>query len=389
MTKHGGLRVVVLGTMGTCPFGGQTWVVLNWLLGLMGNGHDVWYVEDDVIWPYHPWGSTSADVWTYAADHVRTCAEKIGLEHRWALRYSPDGLCWGLREDEVDELYRSADVLLNVIGTELREPHMAAPLRVWIQTDPVTDELLRAAGDESRKRHIDAHHAVATYGENYGAPDCLVPLGGVTYIPTRQPVDLEWWPQVWTPDATDFTTIGNYRQEVKDLEFEGRLIRWSKHHEWAKFMDLPARTDQAFRLCMNTNDADRDELNSKGWQVEPALTMSLDTFGAYPEFIRTSRAEFTAAKEQNVLLRSGWFSERDACYLASGKPVIAQDTAFGNLLPTGDGLFAVADLDDAVAAVAAINADYRHHCNAARELAHEYFDARTVTRLLLRDVGAL
>ena len=115
--------------------------------------------------------------------------------------------------------------------------------------------------------------------------------------------------------------------------------------------------------------------------------MSLDPFGSYPGFIRASRAEFTVAKDQNVRLRSGWFSERDACYLASGKPVVAQDTGFGNVLPTGEGLFAFSTMEEALTAIEAINSDYERHCEAARAIAEEFFDAPGVASRLLTDVG--
>src|SRR5262249_27638623 len=115
--------------------------------------------------------------------------------------------------------------------------------------------------------------------------------------------------------------------------------------------------------------------------------MSLDPFGAYPAYFRRSRAEFTVAKDQNIRLRSGWFSERDACYLACGKPVIAQDTGFSNHLPTGEGLFAFTGVDEVLAAIDAINGAYRRHCEAARAIAEEYFEAREVAGRLLADVG--
>ena len=353
----------------------------------MALGHDVWYVEDDVVWPFQRSGQTTADAWRFAVDHVRSSVTRIGLGDQWAVRFAPEARTWGRTDAEIDELYRSCDLLLNVVGTDLREPQLEAPFRVWIETDPVTHELLSAAGDPFPAAHIAAHHAVASYGENYGAPDCGVPLNGVGYLATRQPVDLDLWPRHWTPDAPDFTTIGNYRQDHKEVEYQGEVFHWSKHHEWAKFVDLPAKVDQSFLLGVNVDDHDRDHLLAHGWRVTPPLELSLDVFGAYPEFIQRSRAEFTVAKDQNVRLRSGWFSERDACYLASGKPVVAQDTGFGNVLPTGDGLFAVTDLDDAVAAVDAINSDYAHHCESARAIAMDYFDASAVAQRLLRDLG--
>jgi glycosyltransferase involved in cell wall biosynthesis len=119
----------------------------------------------------------------------------------------------------------------------------------------------------------------------------------------------------------------------------------------------------------------------------PPFRMSLNVFGDYPAYFRRSRAEFTVAKDMNVRLRSGWFSERDACYLASGKPVVAQDTGFGNILPTGEGLFAFSTMDEAVAAIDQINGDYRRHCLGARAIAEEYFEAGKVAARLLADLG--
>ncbi|MFL6238981.1 MAG: glycosyltransferase [Actinomycetes bacterium] len=388
MTQRDRLRIVVLGMMGAYPFAGQAWLFLNWLCGLARLGHDVWYVEDDVLWPYQREGQSVSDMWAAAVTHVRSCVERIGLGDRWALRFSPDDLAWGRKDEEIDELYRSCDVLLNVVGTRLREPQLQSRLRVYVETDPVTHELMWATGDPFPPLHFSEHHVIATYGENYGAPDCGVPLNGVTYVKTRQPVDLEHWQTAWTPDAGHFTTIGNYRQAGKDVEYGGETYHWSKHHEWQKFIDLPARTGQTFLLGVNASHDDVAALKAKGWQVTSPLEMSRDVFGAYPEFIRGSRAEFTVAKDQNVRLRSGWFSERDACYLASGKPVVAQDTAFGNILPTGEGLFAVNDLDEAAAAVDTINSDYARHCSAARDIAEEFFQASIVAGRLLQDVGA-
>jgi hypothetical protein len=189
------------------------------------------------------------------------------------------------------------------------------------------------------------------------------------------------------PDARDFTTIGSYRQEGKDVEYGGEMYRWSKHHEWEKILDLPRCTTQPFELALNMGPVDRQRLERHGWRVVSPFRFSLDVFGAYPAYIRSSRGELTVAKDQNVRLRSGWFSERDACYLASGKPVVAQDTGFSNVLPVGEGLFAFTTAEEAVAAVEAINADYPRHVKAARALAEEFFDAPRVARELLEAVG--
>jgi len=386
-----GLRLVVLGMMGRSPFGGQTWLYLNWLRALMAGGHEVWYVEDDPSWPYDPVAETPVDDCKYAVQHVRSCCERIGLADRWAFRMAlVPGKCWGLGDAQLNDLYRSCDALLNIVGaTDLREEHMAAPLRIYVQTDPVTAELRLANGDKHTAEAFAAHHMIFTYGENYGAKDCGVPLNGLTYKFTRQPVDLELWPMAYDPSCRYFTTIGNYRQDHADVEYKGQIYRWSKHWEWEKFITLPQRTKQEFELATNINDEDRAFVEKHGWRIVSPYKMSLDVFGAYPEYFRRSRAQFTVAKDQNVRLRSGWFSERDVCYLASGKPVVSQDTGFTNILPTGRGLFGFTTIEQALAAVEAINADYEGHCKAARQIAQEYFAAPRVGARLLKEAGLI
>ena len=386
------LRLVVLGMMGRCPFGGQTWLYLNWLRALSGLGHDVYYVEDDTVWPYDPERNEVTDDCAYAVRHLSGCLERIGLADRWAFRLADRrDACWGMSSVQLDELYRTCDALLNICGaTDLRAEHMVAPLRIYVETDPVTAELRLAKHDEHTRIAFANHDLIVTYGENYGAPGCGVPLNGLEakYRKTRQPIDLDLWPMAFDSRAAYFTTIGNYRQDGGDVEYLGETYRWSKHHEWEKFIALPSRTSQPFQVAMMPDRIeDRTRLEAHGWRLVPPLAMSLDVFGSYPDFFRRSRAEFTVAKDQNIRLRSGWFSERDACYLASGKPVVAQDTGFGDVLPTGEGLFAFQTLDAVLDAIDAINGDYHRHCVRARAIAEEFFDAQTVGRKFLADVG--
>lgn len=384
------LRIVVLGMMGRCPYGGQTWLYLNWLRAIALQGHEVYYVEDDTVWPYDPVAQSVTDDCTYAVRHIAESMRRVGLEDRWAYRLAdrPDA-CWGMTSGELNQLYRDCDALLNIVGaTDLRDEQMDARLRVYVETDPVTAELRLANGDEHTRIAFDNHHRLFTYGENYGGDDCLVPTCGLRFNKTRQPIDLELWPEVYTPDAPYFTTIGNYRQQGSDVEYNGQTYHWSKHHEWRKFIDLPNRTPQEFELAMMFDDpADHDEVQRHGWHLVSPVQMSLDVFGAYRSYFHKSRAEFTVAKDQNVRMRSGWFSERDACYLASGKPIVVQDTGFSKILPVGEGLFAFSTMDDIVAAIDSINGDYRRHCTAARAIANDYFDARHIGASFLRDLG--
>ena len=385
-------RLVVLGMMGRCPFGGQTWLYLNWLRGLARLGHEVWYVEDDATWPYDPRVDTIVDDPSYAVAHIRGAMERIGLEGRWAYRalYRGPNECYGLEAPALRDLYRGCDALLNVCGaTVLNEDHLRASRRVYVETDPVTNQLELANGKQKTFDVLAAHDTIVTYGENYGAPDCPVPLvGPFRYLKTRQPVDLELWPMAFDPAAPAYTTIGNWKQKGHDVEWNGGTYRWSKHHEFLKFLDLPSRRPNVrFDLCLNVDEeADRALLLSKGFALSSPLTLSLDPWG-YQDFFRRSRAEWTVAKDQNVRLQSGWFSERDACYLACGKPVIAQSTGFEKVLPTGEGLFAFRTLDDVLAAVDRIESHYERACRAARAVAEDHLEATKVCRRFLEDLG--
>jgi hypothetical protein len=384
-------RIVVLGMMGRCPFGGQTWLYLNWLRGLARLGHEVWYVEDDATWPYDPTADAIVDDPAYAAGYLGRVLARIGLERRWAYRalYRGPDACFGLSRERLVELYRDCDVLLNVCGaTVLNEDHLRARLRVYVETDPVTNQLELASGKQKTRDVLDAHHLIATYGENYGEPDCGVPMDGRRYIRTRQPVDLDLWPMTFDATAERYTTVGNWRQKGNDVVWQGETYTWSKHHEFLKFVGLPGRCPKArFELCLNVDDeADRSLLEGNGWKVSSPLKMSLDPFG-YQSFFQRSRAEWTVAKDQNVRLQSGWFSERDACYLASGKPVIAQSTGFEKFLPSGEGLFPFRTVEEVVAAVDTIETDYAKACRAARAVAEETLEATAVCRRLLEAIG--
>ncbi|HLA79138.1 MAG TPA: hypothetical protein VJU18_16290 [Vicinamibacteria bacterium] len=392
MPPHAKRKLVVLGMMGRCPFGGQTWLYLNWLRGFARLGHDVYYVEDDATWPYDPRANSVSDDPAYAVDYLGRVLAGIGLEGKWAYRalWKGQDACYGLSRRELLDLYSGCDAILNICGaTVLNDDHGRAPLRVYVETDPVGNQLELAEGKEKTLAVLSAHDAIVTYGENYGEPDCGVPLtGSFRYLKTRQPIDLDLWPMAFDPASPRYTTIGNWKQQGHDAVWKGETYYWSKHHEFLKFVDLPRRTGRAvFELCLNIDDtSDQKLLADNGWVLTSPLQMSLDPWG-YQQFFRGSRAEWTVAKDQNVRLQSGWFSERDACYLASGKPVIAQSTGFEKFLPTGQGLFAFRSFDDILAAVDAIEADYAKACRAAREIACEHLAAEKVASRFLGDLS--
>src|SRR5206468_359641 len=233
---------------------------------------------------------------------------------------------------------------------------------------------------------LQQHAAFFTFAENYGDPDCSLPISSrFDFKPTRQPVIIDLWRPYANGTGAAFTTIGNWRQ-ARDVTWRGEVYHWSKHLEFNRFLELPARSGQAFELALSRcGVADRTVLEANGWTVRDALTFSMD-LEAYRCFIATSRGEFTVAKDQNVRFRTGWFSDRGATYLAAGRPVITQDTGFDVALPVGEALFPFTTIDDAAAAIEAIEADYAKARQAAFDVAREHFDSGVVLGRLLETV---
>jgi hypothetical protein len=395
--------LVVLGMMGRMPVAGVTWQVLQYLEGFCRLGCTVHYVEDTGEWSYDPDRNTISDDPSYAVGSIASAMASHGFRDRWAYR-AADGRLFGLSASGLERLFEQADVLVNLTGaTVLREEHRRVPVRIYLETDPVLPQFEVAAGNTFQIDMLSAHTHLFTYGENLGQPDCGVPVSRFTYRPTRPPVVLEWWASAAISPGPSFTTVASWRQAGKDVQWRRQTYTWSKHHEFLKIIDLPRRTPQPLELALAIRGrvgkgqvgwVPRDQedveairmLTQHGWRITDAVTLTRE-IDAYREYILGSRGEFTVAKDQNVRLRSGWFSDRSACYLAGSRPVITQDTAFGKFVPTGEGLFAFEDIEDIVAALQTINADYDHHARAARQIADAYFKAEIVLRKLLEDTG--
>jgi len=223
----------------------------------------------------------------------------------------------------------------------------------------------------------------ATIGENIGQPDCAIPASRWRWLPTRQPIALDLWAPADGPGAA-FTTIGRWDERRRDQELAGERYGWSKRDEWLRFIELPQRTGAAFEMALDVDKVpgDRETLTARGWRCADPIAVSVDP-ERYRRFIRASRGEFSVAKDLNVRLATGWFSDRSACYLAAGRPVIVQDTGFRRTLPTGAGLLAFHSLEQATDAVRAVCDAWPLHAAAAQRLAAQHFAATWVLGALL------
>jgi hypothetical protein len=382
-------KIVVLHFVGQMPLAGIAWQALHYLLGLEKLGYEAWYVEDGGANPYDPRINSVSMECEYNVAYLQRAMERHWLGGRWAYWDAINDVYHGMPRERVRALYAEADGLINLCGaTKLREEHLACPVRIIVDTDPVYEQIKYANADAAARAYVDAHTHFFTYGANLGTPECPLPLCGVNWRPTRPPVDTALWPEPVGDAPSDFTTIATWENKGKNIDFAGESYVWSKHVNFLRFLDLPQRRPHTgFRMAMLPPDENvRRQVAERGWELTDPGPISAD-IADYQRFIAGSRGEFTVAKDIYVRPNSGWFSDRSVCYLAAGRPVVAMRTGFTTFCPVGQGLFDYADADEALAAIDAIAADYRSHSRAARALAEQYFGSEAVVGKLLGEAG--
>lgn len=382
------LKIVVGGYVVSFPLGGQVWMFMHFLKGLARMGHDVIFVEDTAEWalPFDPnKGYASADS-SHGRKVVGEAFERIGMTGRWAYNSIFENKLYGMEREDLERFCADTDLFLNVSGViPLRDMFMKAKVRAIIDTDPIFTQT-KIAKDSWTRDYFKSHDVFFTFGHNIPSGSTGVALSDIEYVPTRPPVILDMWPVLDTP-GTGFTTIGNWDAQGRDIEHEGRKLSWRKCEKYEKIIDLPGKLPGVtLDLTMSGMKEDAQRFAAHGWNVKNALDLSKDIW-AYHDYIQSSTAEFTVAKEQNIQLKSGWFSDRSATYLASGRPVVVEDTGFGTFLPVGDGLITFDGVDHAKAAIENVLADYPKHRKAARRIAEEFFDADKVLGHILKTCG--
>jgi hypothetical protein len=371
-----GSAVIVSGMIAATPWqGGATWAVLQYLLGLRRLGWDVHFVE-----PVDEPGGPDADTLRYVDDAL----SQFGLGDRWALVPPAGGDPIGMSRAELRDVARRSDLLLSVSGM-LLDPDVldAVSVRAYLDLDPAFNQLWHAV--EGVDMRFDAYTHFVTIADTIGRPECPIPDCDREWLPTLPPVVLEEWPLAQRLERRALTTVGHWRS-YGSIHHDG-LHYGQKVHSLRTVIDLPTRTRARFEPALAIHPDEVDDLAGladNGWTLlDPAVVAQ--TPDDYRQFVQGSWAEFGLAKLGYVVSDSGWFSDRSACYLASGRPVIAQDTGFGRRLPIGEGLLAFSTADDVAAAVAELERDYERHRRAAREVATEHLDSdRVLGRLLER-----
>jgi hypothetical protein len=377
-------RIVVGSFMVRFPLAGYLSWTLQWLEGFRRLGHDVYFLEKSA-WPnscYDPERNVMTDDCGYGVKVLHEFLTPFGLQDKWAY-LDAAGRYHGLSAERVTEVFETADAVVD-IGVH-DEWFLEAPgdgLRVFVDGEPGYTQMVMANSIAEGEPQAEYDYFY-TVGGNIGTPRSTVPTVGRQWRPVFYPVLLDLYPVVPPPPGAPFTTVMSW--EEKPLEYNG-VTYAQKAAEFPRFLDLPRRTTVPLEIAVGGEDVPEDELRRAGWHVANAGEVSL-TFDAWRKYIQGSRGEFSICKNVYVATNCGWFSDRSACYLASGRPVVMQDTGFSARLPCGRGLFAVQGAGEAAEAIREITGDYPRHSRAARDLAREFLDTRVVLGRFLREIG--
>jgi hypothetical protein len=373
------LRILVSGFLIRYPVGGFSWHHLQYLAGLQRLGHQVTYVEH-YGWPdscYEPACDVMTADPTYGIEYLRDLLGRCGLEIPWCY-LDGGGRYRGMERAALTRECRECDLYLNLSNINWIPELEECRCRVLVDTDPVFTQI----GAHGLGGPFSRYHALFTYGENVHKPGCEMPTGGVNWMPTRQPVVLDLWPDRPADADAPFTSVMNW-SAYGEHEHAGRRYG-QKDREFMAYFSIPQRVSPSMNLAVNAPGEIRRLLAEAGWCLADPRAAT-KTPWSYQDYIARSRAEFSVAKHGYVSTHSGWFSDRSCGYLAMGRPVILQDTGFSDFLPCGEGLLAFRNPDEATAAILQVHRDYERHARAARAIVAEYFNAdRVLTDLLAR-----
>ncbi|HJU28050.1 MAG TPA: glycosyltransferase, partial [Candidatus Binataceae bacterium] len=332
---------------------------------------------DHGSWVYDPVAETAVKDPAANLKTLGAALERFGFGDRWGFAYydGPRLEYLGMSGARCRRLLTDADAVINLCGaTRPRDEHQNLRCLVYLQTDPGIMQVEIARG--GAREIVESHKLFFTYAANLGAPDCLLPAGGIEWRTTRPPVLLDQWrPAIGSAEPAAFTTVGTWRNRGNDVEIGGETYYWSKDVNFQKVLEVAQMARQPIELATDLDSGpDYERAIAGGFTLRPVIPLSLD-LDEYREYVSSSRGEFTPAKDVYARTRSGWFSDRTVCYLAAGRPVVTQRTGFEKYVPEGRGLLGFDTPQEAAEAIRVINADYATHCRAAREIAVEYFDA--------------
>jgi hypothetical protein len=367
-------------------YGGHAWAFLQYVLGFRRLGYEPILIDrlsaemtTDAGGRPSPATRRAAIAWF---EHV---VEFAGLDGSYSLLLD-EGETIGLSRADLIRSIKAAPCLIDVMGFLADSELLAASGKlVFLDVDPGFTQLWHELGQADL---FSAHHRHVTVGANVGQPGCEIPSCGVDWIGIRPPVDLDRWPAL--PGSSKvFRSVGAWRGPYDPIEYGERTLGL-RVHEFRRFVGLPGKVDAEFAMALDIEPADRrdaDLLADNGWLLEDPRARA-GSPSAYQDFVGSAGAEIAIAKNIYVATNSGWFSDRSACFLASGRPVLCQDTGLTASLPGDEGLVAFATLEEAVDGADRILSDWPRHSRTARDVAEAFFDSRKVLNGLLAKLDA-
>jgi hypothetical protein len=384
------VKAIVTGMIASYPVGGVLWDYGQYALGLERLGLEVYYLEDTGWQTYDPSRGEYGEACDYSVGFLgrSLAALSPSLGRRWRFR-NLDGRTFGLGDAEFADVLNEAQLFLNVSGgTLLRDEYLPCRRKVLIDTDPGWNHFRNYPRWDANPKWYGthgyrAHDFFFTYAERMGRPDCPLPNLGLTWRTTRPPVVMDCW-RADAPGRT-WTTVMTWKNFQETIEHAG-VTYGTKEMEFGKVEALPSHVHVPLEIALGGASAPVERWRAVGWSVIPAENVSR-TAEDYRRYLQSSRGEFSVAKNVYVATRCGWFSCRSVCYLASGLPVVVQDTGFTHHIPTGAGLFAFSTLEEAVQAIERIEHRLDFHQRAACSLAQKYFASEHVLAQLLSEIG--
>lgn len=381
------MKILILGYIVRFPLGGMAWHHFQYVLTLNQMGHDVLFLEDN-DGPnscYHPGKYEMSNDPSYGLRFVRDLFSAFDLKENWAY-FNPCTNTWhGLSSKHVLAFCSTADAVLNISHVNpIRDWWAKIPCRVLIDTDPTFTQIKNLSNPGLHQLAAQHTHFLS-FGENIGDRNCTVPDDGFTWKPTRQPVFAPAWKIYSEPAQPKWTTVMQW-DSYRDRQYGGEVFGM-KSLSFSDFITLPkCLPGETFELALGSENAPVKNLKNNGWHI---ISPNIPTKSpwTYQKYIHASKGEWSIAKHGYVKTNSGWFSERSAAYLASGRPVVVQDTGFSNHLPTEAGLLSFSNLDEAIDKIDRVNMDYRFHCKKAREVVEEYFDGTKVLKTLIENIA--
>ena len=379
------MRIIVLGYIVRGPLGGLAWHHFQYVLGLERMGHDVYFVEDSDDYPccYNPEQGTTNEDPSYGLSFISSLFTRYGLNDRWAYYDAHSNRWRGPNHTKISEICKTADIIFNISGVNpLRSWFQKIPYRVFIDTDPVFTQI-RHLKDKKSMDLAQQHNSFFTFAEKINDIDCMVPKDGLNWKPTRQPVVLDLWEKTTGNKSAPYTTVMQW-DSYKEQSYKEKVYGM-KSLSFKEYMHLPQKTGESLEIALGSSTAPRKNLTSLGWHIINPLEVT-KTPWRYQQYISESKGELSIAKHGYVTAKTGWFSERSACYMASGRPVITQDTGFSDLFNTGHGLFAFSSPEEVPEILEIIDLDYISHCDAAHELVEVHFNSSSVLEGLFEKI---